>query len=212
MTTKEELHAVFGPRAFDFGLFYAHEGALRFELSRGGPHLEQFAQAFDRGREILDFLFRDSRRIVVVVSQDGAGRLLRHLSLFRSLRACDIPVSRPLGTWTEPLDEEWGGEAARTLVAFRCDREALHRLLWGAVAVDLGVRPRLEGALSLADPERGILAHPYDDRGMDVIGPNRELLAELYHRFNGYLLDYDRARMDAWFGEDESVTTEEGRG
>jgi hypothetical protein len=34
---------------------------------------------------------------------------------------------------------------------------------------------------------------------MDVIG-NADALRALYTRFSAYLLDFDRARMDAWFG------------
>jgi hypothetical protein len=47
-------------------------------------------------------------------------------------------------------------------------------------------------------PEQ-IMVLPYDDRGMDVAGPNRPLLKELYEAFSHYLLDYDRAAMDAVF-------------
>lgn len=197
MITREELHRVFGPRAFQSGLFYAHEkeGALRFELSLGGHRLDQFEQAYDRGREIVDHLFRDSERLVVVVAWWG----LRHRSVVRSLRACGVRLTKPRATWTETCDDDDWDEGERTLVAFACEKEALHRLLWGAFAVDLGIRPKLACRLFLADPERGILAHPYDDRGMDVIGPNKGLLKELYDVFNPYLLDYDRERMDAYF-------------
>lgn len=198
---KDELHAVFGPRAFEHGLFYAHEhdGALRFELSRGGGRLDQFAQAFDRGREIADHVFRDSARIVAVLGWCGGGPLVRHMAVFRALRDCGVALARPRTAWTGASEECWD-DGERTFVAFACEKDALHHLLWGAIAVDLGVHPRLESRVYIADPERGVLAHPYDDRGMDVIGPNEALLRELYHRFNGYLLDYDRARMDARFG------------
>jgi len=32
------------------------------------------------------------------------------------------------------------------------------------------------------------LAHPYDDRGMDIIGNNKQRLQELYRKYNKYLL------------------------
>lgn len=199
MLTKDELYAVFGPRAFQSGLFYAYEkeGALRFELSFGGHRLDLFEQAYDRGREIVDHLFRDSERLVVVVAWWG----LRHGSVVRSLRACGVRIAKPRTVWTEPRgddDDDWD-EGERTVVAFACEKEALHRLLWGVFAAELGVRPKLACRLYLADPERGILAHPYDDRGMDVIGPNKALLKEMYDVFNPYLLDFDRERMDAYF-------------
>ena len=54
--------------------------------------------------------------------------------------------------------------------------------------------------LMLFDLELGVMVNPYDDRGMDVFGPNRELLSELYKKRNGWLLDYDRERMQAVYG------------
>lgn len=204
MITREDLQRVFGPDAFGAALFYMHSPALRFELSLDGTHLDQFEQAFDRGREILDFVFRDSPRLTVVLAYVVDPPFTTHRSVVRSVRDCGLRIGRPRAVWRETVEDEavvevWGPEE-RTHVAFECDREALHRLLWGAVAVDLTVRPRLECRVYLADPERGVLAHAYDDRGMDVIGPNAALLKELYDRFNACLLDYDRARMDGFFG------------
>ena len=49
------------------------------------------------------------------------------------------------------------------------------------------------------DFARKVVVHPYDDRGMDVIGPDRDSLMPLYERLNGWLLDHDRNAMDAKF-------------
>lgn len=199
--TREALHAAFGPNAFELPCFYANEPALRFELSLDGDWLGQFEQAWDRARPILDHALGDAREVVVVVSGFAGGVPLQHRDLFRSLRDCRVRMGRPRAWWTEPYHDEYLEEPEeRFFVAFACERQAVRRLLWGALAHDLRIRPRLEGMLYIADPARGIFLHPYDDRGMDVIGPNRALLAELYHRFNDRLLDYDRARMDAFFG------------
>jgi hypothetical protein len=198
--TREALHAAFGPNAFELSCFYSNKPALRFELSLGGERLDQFEQAWDRARPILEHALGDAREVVVVLSGFAGGTPLRHRDLFRSLRACRVRMGRPRAWWTVPYhDPEIDDADEQFFVAFACAREAVHRLLWGALAHDLGIRPRLDGLLYIADPARGILIHPYDDRGMDVIGPNHALLAELYHRFNDRLLDYDRARMDAFF-------------
>lgn len=137
----------------------------------------------------------------MVVSAFGGSAALRGVS--RSLRDLGVRVGRPRAWWTEPYADEWteGFEPeTRVFIAFVVPREALHRLLWGALAKDLGIRPSLGGDLYVADPARGVLVHPYDDRGMDVIGPSHALLAELYERVGDCLLEYDRARMDAFFG------------
>jgi len=200
--TRDTLYEVFGPRALRWALFYANERALRFELSTSGGLIEQFEGAWDRGREILDHVFRDTERVAVVLSwivEEPSP--LRYVSVFRALRECGLRVERPYEAWTEPCEDEDWKDAERVFVAFRVGRDGVRRLLWGALASDLGIRPRLLCEVYLADLERGVLAHPYDDRGMDVIGPSRDLLRDFYTRFNPYLLDYDRPRMDAAFGE-----------
>jgi hypothetical protein len=191
---------VFGESAFEPGLFYANEPALRFELSRGGTHVEQFTQAYDRAREIARHVFGDSASLVVVLAWWGEGPPVRHLDVFRSLRACGVRVTRPRSCWARAWEDQYGLET-RTFAAFRADVSALDGLLWGPLAADLGIRPRLPARIYLADPERGVLLHPYDDRGMDVIGPDRALLAHLYARFHDYLLPYDLERMRAFFGD-----------
>jgi hypothetical protein len=206
--TREALYATFGADAFGLGCFYANQPALRFELSRDGHRLDQFAKAWDRARPIVDHAFGDSAELVVVLSSFDGGSPTRSPALFRPLRALGVRMGRPRAWWTEPHADEWVPEPeTRLFVAFACGREALHRLLWGALAADLGIRPRLDGQLFVADPARRIIVHPYDDRGMDVVGPNRALLAELYHRFNRDLLDYGRARMDAFFASAAAGTS-----
>ena len=53
----------------------------------------------------------------------------------------------------------------------------------------------------LLDEAHDVLYHPYDDRGADVAAADRETLRPLYQELNPWLLDYDRARMDAMFNE-----------
>ena len=196
---RDELRRVFGPDGLQLGLFYHHAPALRFELSLGGSYVAMFTQAYDRARAVLDAAFAESREVTVVLSEYGGGSLLAHLSAFRSLRRCDVDLPRQFEAWTEQVDDEWHAE--RAFFAFRRGRGELLEFLWGALAADIGIRPRLECRVHLADPERGILVYPYDDRGMDVIGPNHAVLRELYTRFNPWLLDYDRERMDGFFRE-----------
>lgn len=195
--SREALHRMFGPSAFDLPCFYANQPALRFELSQYGHRLDLFEQAWDRARPIVDHALGDSSSLVAVLSRFGDEPPMRSRELFRSLRECGVRMGRPRAWWTEPYAD--GQPEPRLFVAFACEREAVRRLLWGALAHDIGIRPRLEAMVHFADPARGVVIHPYDDRGMDIVGPNHALLAELYRRFNGDLLDYDRERMDAFF-------------
>lgn len=198
--SREALHAIFGADAFALPLFYSAEPALRFELSRSGTRLDEFEQAWDRAREVVNFALGDAHELVIVISAFTDGPRMPYRDVLRSLRACGVRMGRPRAAWTEPYHDPHVEELdTLAFVSFVCERQALHWLLWGALATDLGVEPHLVGHLYVASPERGIVIHPYDDRGMDVAGPNHVLLAELYQRFNPYLLDYDRDRMRAFF-------------
>lgn len=198
--SRDALYAAFGASSFALPQFYNAEPALRFELSLSGEMLDQFEQAWDRGREVVDYAFGDARELIVVISAFTDGPRMPYLDIFRSLRRLRVKMERPRAAWTEPYhDPVVEGPDTLAFMAFPCGRDALHRLLWGAFATWLGIKPHLGGNLYVASPERGIVAQPYDDRGMDIAGPNHALLAELYTRFNGYLLDYDRDRMRAFF-------------
>lgn len=161
----------------------------------------------DRARAIADHALGDARELVVVLTTFNGDTPRENRALFRSLRRCGVPVGQPRAWWTESYQDGWMDQPdPRFYAAFACGREALHRLLWGALARELGVRPRLAGDLFIADPARGLVLHPYDDRGMDVIGP-RDALLDLYHRFNEQLLEDERPRMDAFFASPDPSPT-----
>ncbi|MFE8697394.1 DUF3885 domain-containing protein [Cytobacillus sp. FJAT-53684] len=46
---------------------------------------------------------------------------------------------------------------------------------------------------------RKMIYHLYDDRGCDVIASNKEELRPLYEKFNDWILDYDRERINQLF-------------
>jgi hypothetical protein len=76
----------------------------------------------------------------------------------------------------------------------------LPNLLWCALASDFGsIKPNPGCSYYLFNLQEGLLAFPYDDRGMDVVGPNRDLLTMLYRKYGTYLLDYDRPAMQRSF-------------
>lgn len=189
---RDGLYRVFGPRALDAGLFYAHAPALRFELSRGGSAIDQFTQAYDRIREIVPQIFGDDARLTAVIVCYDPDTSIR--ALVTALRRCGVRTGRPRACWRDQRED-----SDRTLLAFTVHPAMLNGLLWAAIAADLGIHPRLPATVYLADLERGILIHPYDDRGMDVIATQAGRLAEWFHRFRGHLLAYDVARMESFF-------------
>lgn len=72
-------------------------------------------------------------------------------------------------------------------------------LIWSCCARDIGIRPCVDLSVFLIDHDRSLAVHIYDDRGMDLIAMKRSTLLEYHRAFGPWLLDYDRARMDAVF-------------
>lgn len=193
---------MFGPDALTDALFYRHSPALRFELSGGETRAAQFLQAMDRARAVLGAAFGGAEELVVLRVWDdqtprAAQKRASLWALARApLKALGVPLPRP----EYRVRSVAGGDGPEHCFALRLPRVYLPELLWGVFARELGLWPKLPARLSVAAPELGLLACPYDDRGLDVIGPNTARLSELYGQFGSWLLGHDRARMAAMFG------------
>jgi len=204
MRLRSEIERVFGGHAFHRPLFYGYPGGLRFELSEGGAAIDQLLLAIRKAREICGAIFDDQRPIVSCLRMRADSSALAHRRVLRELRAAGIKIPRAKCIWLEavPPDERCDDEVEEfwVNVAFEAPTEVLQCLLWCAFAGDLGsIRPRPACAIYLFELAKAVMVFPYDDRGMDVVGPNHALLSELYRRFNSYLLDYDRAAMERSF-------------
>lgn len=194
---KKEILEMFGEKALGNALFYSQEGSLRFELSGSRPYIDMFCRAMDRSREIFNFLFADIEKLTFVLSYSyyGSTVFMRERKVFRSIRNCGVilPIFIEVSSCTESDSQQ------RVFIIFEAEKDILQRLLWGVFANEVGIRPRLLCQLYILDPKLGVLAHPYDDRGMDIIGFNKLLLKQLFIQFNHYLLDYDRKCMESFF-------------
>lgn len=206
MSLRARLDTAFGPGGPHQPLFYNHPPALRFELSRGGTPIRQFRDALDRAMTILSGVFPSDTPLVALfrlrlyADQPALGPVRQQLGVLRQM---GIPVPREREIWHTAADDEDGPLILRSL-AFATAADRLEELLWGALAVDLGIRPRNAADLYLLAPDSGVIAHPYDDRGLDLIGPKNALLP-FYRRHRDWLLDYDRATMDAAFAVEDAV-------
>jgi hypothetical protein len=198
---QSKISQVFGDKVFEGGIFYLYPRSLRVELSGSRPYIKMFLRAYERSKAILDFGLGDLQTIAVCLSFYGGGSLVSNLSVFRSLRSCGITIPKTAEIWQRRekhvFDEDW--DLIRTFICFEIEYSDIDLFLWGLLANELGIRPRNICRLYLFDLHRQILFHPYDDRGMDIIGNNLTLLEQIYLKFNDWLLDYDRQIMDKYF-------------
>lgn len=204
----EAIDAAFGWRGFPRGLFYHASFGLRFEL---GGDLEgplRFVQALDRARAVASALFSESQTLVATVSFYGEERATRRRSAaIQQLEQIGFrhPFEAPAKVAENDQDHiaEFGGDLYRHWYAanFTNDEASVTALLWASISREMDIRPKARwvDTIHLVDIKKRLALTAYDDRGMDVIGPSKPALSSIYSSFNSWLLDYDRAEMDAKF-------------
>lgn len=203
MRIREEFEQVFGAHALQRPLFYRRPGGIRFELSEGGSSVDQFLTALGKAQAICDAVFADVDVVTVVLSTAAWGSRFCHRSAMQALRAAGVEIPRDRCLWTQSVSDV--GQTASDEVqgwirlAFRVPKRRLRNLLWCALSSDLAIEPSPGVGVFLANLDDRVLVFPYDDRGMDVVGPNHERLASLYREFRSLTLEYDREQMEATF-------------
>lgn len=205
MNIRERIRSTFDDRAFDSALYYSYEKALRFELAEDESRITNFLTAHRKAMEICSAIFEDQSTISVCIMFYGKNRFVSSLSTFRELRRAGISFRREVEYWFEP-DEEDDDLDEKSLrgchyIAFEAPKNLLSTLLWFAIARESCVGPNPDILVRLFNFSGRVMAHPYDDRGLDVVGHGHELLSKLYSDFYSYLLEYDIDRMDEIFSQ-----------
>lgn len=127
---------------------------------------------------------------------------LRHALRELELAGLSIPRCREIWVEQVPTDEQDEGDDEELWInlAFEVPKAKLQNLLWCAFVSDFGpLHPNPHCLVYLINTEQEIIVHPYDDRGMDVIGGKREPLQRLYDAHKAWLLDYDIETMNRTF-------------
>ncbi|MBD8533342.1 MULTISPECIES: DUF3885 domain-containing protein [unclassified Massilia] len=184
-------------------LFYRHPGGLRFELSSGGDALELVLTALQRATAVCKNIFDGSASILVHLQRYAPQNRFQLRSTLRELRAAGIDPPRSRSIWLDAVseDEKFSFDVGYWVqCAFELPVAKLQALLWCALTCDFpSLRPNPGCRIYLIHPDKDIIVHPYDDRGMDVIGRGKPTLAALYRKHKDWLLAYDIAAMAQTF-------------
>ncbi len=156
----------------------------------GGSFINQFNTAYKKANEICDFIFNSSSKITVVVEYFGESSPIDCLGIARELKELEVWPKAQKQHWFTPDDdsEEISGQHC---IGYEVTANCIQNILWSNIASDLGVKPSANCRIHIFDFQQKLHVFPYDDRGMDIVGPNHELLEKLYFKFKKYLLQYD---------------------
>lgn len=207
-TPLAAIERAFGwEEGFPHAMLYNANFALRFDLGgfATGPH--RVLRAIDRARAVAKAAFSDTGALTVFASYyDAEKRTSRASGSFRALKEMGFPgrFSKPESVFQR--DEDHIADFGIDLCRYWCrtdlhyDEALVDVILWASIVAELDVHPKARWLrFHIADLERKIVLHVYDDRGMDLCGPSKVALAPIYKTFNTWLLDYDRATMDKTF-------------
>lgn len=203
MTLRHAIETTFSGCAFLRPLFYSYPDGLRFELSEGGTAIGLFLSAHRKASEICADIF-DSKGCLTVCLRCYRYDESRfsYRQILRSLSDAGIEIPAVREVWMTGHDDEG---VSSLFLAFEAPAVLLSNLLWCALASDFGsIKPNPVCSCYLFNLERDLVVFPYDDRGMDVVGPNRDLLVMLYRKYGAYLLDHDMPTMRQSFEGDAS--------
>jgi hypothetical protein len=198
---RKTQEIVGGP--YRYALFYNFPGGLRFELSDSGSPLDMALTALRKATVICDDVFGGEETILVHLERFAPASRFGLRSKLRELRIAGLVIPKVREVWLETENHADDADESVFWVncAFEVSTAKLQNLLWCAVAADFGssLRPNPQCRVYLFNPNKGIVVHPYDDRGMDVISRRTSALAGLYDRHNDLLLDYDIEAMRQTF-------------
>lgn len=188
---------------YRYALFYNFPGGLRFELSEGGSPLDQVLTALRKATAVCEDVFAKEEKILVHLltflppSRFGLRRKLREIQI----AGITIPKVREL--WLDKEDQDDDEVFYWVNCAFEVPVSKVQNLIWCAVTTDFGtsLAPSPQCRVYLLNPNDGIVVHPYDDRGMDVISQRKSALAGLYERHKDILLSHDIEVMRQTFAD-----------
>ncbi|QDT92752.1 DUF3885 domain-containing protein [Gimesia algae] len=207
MNIRSQINSMFAGKAFDRPLFYQYPGGLRFSLSEGGHILNQFLTALWKAETICREILQDSDEMILCLRIYSESCLLDQIKVLRELKSVDLYPTSDREYWSETEglheDENFASPGGVHSIAFSIPVDRLQNVLWCALAKDFDISPRPQADFYLFCLDKQIMILPYDDRGMDVVGSNHQLLKTLYHRFDNWLLDYDRQQMNSTFRTEE---------
>lgn len=173
---------------------------LRFELAHGDAScsMEQtIDNATVRAQELFQAVFHDSKRVQLVFYNEykpqaftlkrfilnGPVTYIDHVSFPKGENYPDFPTTVTL------LEVKKQSLRCKALVKALTHSDFLQ-------PTDIRIWRRL----FLYNPEKNIFLNIYDDRGCDIWSPDKENCRPIYEKYNDWLLDYDRKKIEREYG------------
>ncbi|WP_453996178.1 DUF3885 domain-containing protein [Bacillus nitroreducens] len=211
MPLKDLLHENFPNLELRPPLFYGWDIGIRFELGVEwftdiDDHNSRYVRdCYNRAITLFEALHSptDDLYIVIDVNDYDKGKSLKQQlknfspyvkkSLLYRLKHQELPYIFP------EEDEEGTYKTHRFTLTCKPSDMNYVRLLIAICNQDLGLRPRMLHRTYFVNINRKTIFHVYDDRGCDVLAASPSTLKDVYTRYNDWILDYDRTKIEKLF-------------
>jgi hypothetical protein len=191
-------------------LFYSCDFGLRFDLQVGETDTDEYFQEVTRrASTIFQTAFDNSDKLFLVFMDYKYKRRKIRFSNFTfkqvdSLEKIEISYSKEFRLY-EPDDKFDVRNIA--IIKLTTDRVNNKNILTAIGHTDFPPRqPRLDknGFLTgkeiyFVNIDKKLIFHMYDDRGLDIISADKEILRPIYKKHNDWILDYDREQIEKQF-------------
>lgn len=193
-------------------LFYDWDVAIRFELGNPlmfGMSTEHYMeQVYYRSLELFKAL-HDQEDEVLLITQayfaDKPKHKVKKLNLYSKyikkkepIRALRLEILSGLDCEPDEIPDP-RNNMYRYWTKCRVEDLKYNQLIKAICNHDVGIKPMIYHRVYFINISKKTIFHIYDDRGCDVISASREELMDIYKEFNGWILDYDRARINNVF-------------
>lgn len=190
-------------------LFYNCDTGIRFELGvdwKGKEESVYLKGVYERAITLFKSLHNENDEIMILVNVNDFGgkwafrgklnifsRYVRDKAILYKLQHKIIP-------YIIPEDNEEGKYKTHRFV-LKCKTSDIKyvSLLKAICNTDMGIKPSIDDRVYFINIKKETIFHVYDDRGCDLLATSPETLREVYARYNDWILDYDREKIDKVF-------------
>lgn len=186
-------------------LFYNWDVSLRFNLQLEKPGSDAyFSEVLLRANTLYEASFNDQdTAFFILLDYKYRRRKIRFLNYcfqqIKELKKYEVEYSKINNVYepTGKIAETWN----RAVIKTTSNRINYKKIFTAIANMDFPPRkPRLKflscEEIYFINVDKKLIFHMYDDRGLDLIAADVETLRPIYDKFNHWILDNDREKID----------------
>jgi len=190
-------------------LFYSWDCSLRFDLQdeyKSADNEKYFVEVIRRATTIFETTFEPSDKLFFVF-KDYRNRREKIRPANYAFRQIDKLEKSEIFYTREKVVYYPDDEYNVALVCLTANRINYKNILTAIANTDFpSQQPRLDNRGVFTSKEiyfvnigKRLIFHIYDDRGLDIIAADKEILRPILEKHNDWILDYDREQIDKQF-------------